>query len=225
MNLRAELTKLTDTDYLKTNKTTIPTSWPMLGVRIPDIKKLVQKVPKDEIPQYLELNPQNHEEVLARGFLIARLPYSEMLGYFDSQVALFDNWCTVDTFCAVLRKSVKKNETDFLERKVELLLKSQKEFETRTGVVCLLDLYITAEYLPRIFDSIELLKSRDEYYVKMAVAWLLAECYIKFPTETEAFMSKTELNSWTFNKAISKICDSYRVSAEDKDRLRKMRRK
>lgn len=224
MNLSNELAKLTDTAYLKTNKTTIPTNWPMLGVRIPEIKKLVQKIPKEEIPNYLKTKPENHEEILARGFLIARLPYEEMLKYFNSQIALFDNWCTVDTFCAALRKSVKKNEADFLERKVKPLLKSQKEFETRTGLVCLLDLFMSEEYLSTIFKSIESLKDRDEYYVKMAAAWLLAECYIKFPVKTEAFMNRTKLNNWTFNKAISKICDSYRVSIEDKDKLRKMRR-
>ena len=220
MNLSSELEKLTDTTYLKTNKTTIPTNWPMLGVRIPEIKKLVQK-----IPNYLETKPENHEEILARSFLIARLPYEEMLEYIDSQIALFDNWCTVDTFCAALRKSVKKNEADFLERKVKPLLKSQKEFETRTGLVCLLDLFMSEEYLSTIFESIESLKDRNEYYVKMAAAWLLAECYIKFPAKTEVFMDRTKLNNWAFNKAISKICDSYRVSIEDKDKLRKKRRK
>lgn len=224
MNLRAELNRLTDPSYLKTNKTTIPTDWPMLGVRIPDIRKLVNKIPKEDIKEYLGIKPENHEEILARGFLIARLSYDEMLEVFDSQIAYLDNWCTVDTFCAALRKCVKKHEAVFLERKVEPLLKSQKEFETRTGVVCLLDFYVNAEYLSQIFEQIESLKSRDEYYVKMAVAWLLAECYIKFPAETEAFMKKTKLNAWTFNKAISKICDSYRVGTEDKDKLRKMRR-
>lgn len=224
MNLSSELAMLTDTTYLKVNKTTIPTNWPMLGVRIPDIKKLVQKIPKNEIINYLDFEPENHEEILARGFLIARLPYEKMLKYFDSQVALFDNWCTVDTFCAALRKCVKKNEEDFLERKVKPLLKSHKEFETRTGVVCLLDLFVATNYLPMIFENIEALKDCEEYYVKMAVAWLLAECYIKFPAETEKFMQETKLNNWTYNKAISKICDSYRVSTEDKDKLRGMRR-
>ncbi len=216
MNLSNELEKLTDTTYLKTNKTTIPTNWPMLGVRIPEIKKLVQKIPKEEIPNYLETKSENHEEILARGFLIARLPYEEMLKYFDSQIALFDNWCTVDTFCAALRKSVKKNEADFLERKVKPLLKSQKEFETRTGLVCLLDLFMSEEYLSTIFESIESLKDRNEYYVKMAIAWLLAECYIKFRSKTEVFMHKTKLNDWTYKKTISKICDSYRVDEIDK---------
>ncbi|MDO4730080.1 MAG: DNA alkylation repair protein [Candidatus Saccharibacteria bacterium] len=216
MNLSNELVKLTDTTYLKTNKTTIPTNWPMLGVRIPEIKKLVQKIPKEEIPKYLETKPANHEEILARGFLIARLPYEEMLEYFDSQVSLFDNWCTVDTFCAALRKSVKKNEADFLEHKVKPLLKSRKEFETRTGLVCLLDLFMNEEYIPIIFESIESLKDRNEYYVKMAAAWLLAECYIKFRSKTEVFMHKTELNDWTYKKTISKICDSYRVDEIDK---------
>lgn len=225
MDLRAELQALSDINYLETNRKTIPTSWPMIGVRIPDIKRLAQKIPKDSLLEYIEIKPESHEEILARGFLITHLPYEQMLEVFDSQLSLFDNWCAVDTFCAALRKCVKNNRADFLERKVQPLLQSPKEFEVRTGVVCLLDLFIDTEHLATIFKNIESLKNHEEYYVKMAIAWLLAECYIKFPTETEVFMHKTELNNWTFNKAISKICDSYRVSAENKNRLKKMRRK
>lgn len=80
------------------------------------------------------------------------------------------------------------------------------------------------DYLFTIFDRVESLKNREEYYAKMAIAWLIAECFTKFPEETLGFMKSTELPKWTFNKTISKICDSYRVDDEMKELLRKMRK-
>ena len=74
------------------------------------------------------------------------------------------------------------------------------------------------------YDWTERLAARDEYYVKMALAWLVCECFIKFPEPTLGYLRASHLPKWTFNKAISKICDSYRVEPEMKDLLRKMRR-
>ena len=80
------------------------------------------------------------------------------------------------------------------------------------------------DYLFTIFDRVENLKDREEYYVKMAIAWLIAECFTKFPEETLGFLKSTKLPKWTFNKTISKICDSYRVDDEMKELLRRMRK-
>lgn len=224
-SFRDLLLPLAEAEFREFTKRTIPCEREILGVRIPLVRKVVQAIPKEDYARFLNEEPKSLEEVLARGFLIARLPYEEMLSYFDSQIAYMDNWCAVDTFCAALRKCLKKHEAEFLDLKVKPLLLSDREYVARAGAVLLLDFYVSEEYLPFVFESIEAFKDREEYYLKMAVAWLLAECYIKFPAETDIFMRETKLNSWTFNKAISKICDSYRVSAEDKDRLRKMRRK
>jgi 3-methyladenine DNA glycosylase AlkD len=84
--------------------------------------------------------------------------------------------------------------------------------------------YVSEDYLAVIFDRAEGLASREEYYVRMAIAWLLAECFIKYSEVTLAYMKASGLPKWTFNKAISKICDSYRVDEETKKMLRKMRK-
>lgn len=205
-------------------KRTIPCETEILGVRIPTIRKIAKSIPKDDFHEYLEAPANSLEEVLARGFLISRLPYEEMIDYFDSQIQLVDNWAAVDTFCASLRKTLKSHEADFLEKKVEPLLQSSKEYVTRTGVVCLLDFYVREEYLQQVFEYITKLGNRQEYYVKMALAWLIAECYTKFPSETLEFMEDAAIDKWTLNKSISKICDSYRVSGEMKDEARKLRK-
>ena len=148
-----------------------------------------------------------------------------MIKLFDSQIELLDNWCTVDTFCAALRKTIKKHEAEFLNQKVEKLLKAKNEFAVRFGIVSLLDFYVKPDYLFLIYDRVETLRNRDEYYIKMALAWLLAECFIKFPDETMPYLKVSKLEPWTFNKTLSKICDSYRVDPETKTLIKTLRKK
>ena len=240
---RTKLTTLADENYRNFSMKSIPCKRPFLGVRIPEIRKLIKEIPPEKYADFLEVSPVAIEEVLARGFLIARLDYETMLKYFDSQVELLDNWCTVDTFVVALRKPVKNHETDFLEKKVKPLLKSKKEFVLRTDLVCLLDFYVKPEYLELIFSYADKINSRilvekssdsnksgspkpgeSNYYVKMALAWLLAECFIKYPDKTYAYFTTAKLDKWTHNKAISKVCDSYRISSEVKSTLKSLRK-
>ena len=186
--------------------------------------KLVKEIPPEQLEEFIKAKPLAIEEVIARSFAIARLPYDKMLENFDSQIQYLDNWCTVDTFCAALRKTVKHHEDDFLDKKVENLLSSKDEFAVRTGVVCLLDFYVKPEFIHLIFDRIENLRAREEYYIKMAIAWLLAECFIKYPEMTRDYLGRSKLDKWTFNKAISKICDSYRVDNDTKTEVKKLRK-
>ncbi len=121
-------------------------------------------------------------------------------------------------------KLIRHHKTEFFETKVEKLLESGQEFPIRAGLVILKCTYIEPEYLAAIFDRVESLKDHEAYYVRMSIAWLLAECFIKFPSATTSYLAVSNLPSWTFNKTISKICDSYRVDDDTKTLLRKMRR-
>ena len=123
-----------------------------------------------------------------------------------------------------LRKTIKHHELDFLDRKVEPLLKSKNEFAIRAGLVCLLGFYVDFDHLFLIFDRLEYLKEHDDYYVKMSLAWLLAECFIKYPDETFVYLQHSNLPKWTFNKAISKICDSRRITPETKTELKQLQK-
>jgi 3-methyladenine DNA glycosylase AlkD len=59
----------------------------------------------------------------------------------------------------------------------------------------------------------------------MAIAWLLAECFIKYPDETFGYLKQSNLEKWTFNKTLSKICDSCRVPSEAKQQIKLLRKK
>ena len=64
----------------------------------------------------------------------------------------------------------------------------------------------------------------DEYYVQMGLSWLLCECYIKFPNETKRLLEEKVLDSFVQNKTICKIRDSYRVSKEEKEYLKTLKK-
>lgn len=219
-----ELGKYVDDEYRVFAMKGIPCERPFVGVRIPNVRKVVELIPYEKYEEFLKIKPVAIEEVLARGMIICKLSYEEMMKHFDSQVKYIDNWCTCDIFCSGLRKVIKKHREEFLEKKVDKLFKSKDEYVVRVGLVILKTSYIDFDYLNVIFDRVDGLALRDEYYVKMAIAWLLSECFIKFPAATTGYLIESRLPKWTFNKTISKICDSYRVDDETKKMLRKMRK-
>ena len=57
----------------------------------------------------------------------------------------------------------------------------------------------------------------------MALAWALAECYIHHPEATHPYFTAKHFASWVHNKAIQKICESYRISPETKTQLKLLR--
>ena len=76
-------------------------------------------------------------------------------------------------------------------------------------------LYTLTELLDSYFEKVK----HEGYYVKMAVAWAVSICYIKYPKETVEDLKKNTLDDFTHNKAIQKIRESYRVSEEEKENL------
>lgn len=213
-----------DDEYREFAMKICPSERPFLGIRVPRIRKIAESVQKEKIEELIKVEPIGYEEVLVRGFLIARLRYEEMMKWFDSQALYIDDWSTCDTFCSAIGKKVRKNKSDFFENKMEWLLGDSREFVVRLGLVILKCCYVDFDYLAVIFDRVEKLSGREEYYIKMGIAWLVCECFIKFPDETLAYLSISRLPKWTYNKTISKICDSYRVEPEVKEALKKMRK-
>lgn len=223
-DIKLALTHEIDDKYQAFVKKANPTNRPILGVRIPTVREIAKKVPPQDFKRILKNIPISQEELILRGFIIARMPYDKMLQNFDSQVNLIDDWCSCDVFCASLKPLIKKHREEFFEQKIDPLLKEAGEFKVRVGLVLLLG-YVSPDYLAVIFDRVEVLKNREAYYIKMAIAWLVAECFIKYPEETLSYLKVSKLEKWTFNKAISKICDSYRVEPDVKIYLKTLRKK
>ncbi|MDO4526841.1 MAG: DNA alkylation repair protein [Candidatus Saccharibacteria bacterium] len=222
-DFQLRLTALVDDDYRVFVEKGVPTDYPILGIRMPHLHALAKEIlTSGSSADFIKREPRSLEELLLRGFVIAGLDYEQMKKEIFGFVAKVDNWCAADTFCSAL-KSARKNREDFLQVLNKLFTQST-EFSIRIGLVCLLSHYKSPDYLAVIFDFVTQVKDREEYYIRMAVSWLVAECFIRYPDETWGFLSAGLLPAWVQNKAISKIRDSFRVAPEVKTALLKLKK-
>ncbi len=70
---------------------------------------------------------------------------------------------------------------------------------------------------------LRLMKNDEAYYVQMAQAWLIAELAIHEPEAVYNWFWKNDLKYNINGKAIQKICDSFRISAQWKEEFKKLR--
>ena len=100
---------------------------------------------------------------------------------------------------------------------------SKNEYETRFMIVMLFN-FLKEDYLDKIKEILETEKF-DKYYTQMAAAWLISVMFVKHREYTLAYLNNNSLDNFTYNKALQKIRESLRVSKEDKELVKKMKRK
>ena len=57
----------------------------------------------------------------------------------------------------------------------------------------------------------------------MAIAWLLCELIIKKKDKAIEYLKNNKVNKFVLNKTISKCNDSFRITKEDKELLKKLK--
>ncbi len=238
-SIRNHILSLADEKYKQFHSGLVPGEENIIGVRVPMLRQYAKELYSSWKGAGSELialiGDEYYEEIMLQGMIIG-LQKARSAGDLFPQIEGFlpkiNNWAICDTFCAGL-KEVRKfpQETyEFLQK----YLKSDKVFERRFGLVMLLDYYIDEEHLDDIFRICEEISGGEQekerspdyngYYVKMAVAWLISMCFVKFYDETLVFMKQCALDDWTYNKAIQKTRESLRIKKEQKDELQAMKR-
>jgi len=227
MNVKEELKLLVDSKYKEFHSNLCPGINNILGIRVPILRKYAKELSEKYDFKYLMSNIEDeyYEEIMLKGMLIGLnkdLEWNELERYIKDFVPKIDNWAICDTFCASLK--ITNTYKEKMWNLINEYAGSSEEFEVRFAVVMILDYYIDSSYLQKdfeIFNSIKL----DKYYVKMAVAWAISICLIRFYNETILYLENNiTLDNWIYNKAIQKAIESYRISDKQKESLRKMRR-
>ncbi|MBQ6687544.1 MAG: DNA alkylation repair protein [Bacilli bacterium] len=217
------LFSLQDLKYKEFNKKLIFTKYEIIGIQVPRLRKIAKEIINSNYKMFLDnVGSTYFEEVFIEGLVIASLPESELMSYLPKFILKIDNWSICDSFCNSL-KIIKSNPSKYFEYFSEYI-PNKEEFTVRVALVVFLNFYVDKEYLYKIFELIDQIKL-DKYYTNMAIAWLLAEMFIKYPEETKRYLTRTKINNFTFNKTISKINDSYRASEDVKIKLKELRRK
>lgn len=222
--IKQQLQELAEEKYQAFSKSLVPNIDNILGVRVPILRKIAKNMLKEDWRSYLKVAPQEHfEEVMLQGMIIGYVNCSleERLHHIKVFVPQINNWAICDNFCNGLKfaKNNKAQVWNFLQP----YLASKKEFEVRFAVVMFLEYYLDEEYAAQVLAALDKIK-HDGYYVKMAVAWVIATCFLKAPALTKAYLQNNLLDDFTHNKAVQKIIESCRVSLLVKNEIRAMRR-
>lgn len=224
-----KLVELKDEKYKEFNASLCPdTNKEMLGIRIPILRKLAREILKenDNWKEFVEQEDVKYfEEVILQGLIIAysKMELKEKENYIKKFVPRIDSWAINDTFVPTLK--IKEKDLKEYWNFILPYTKSDKEFEVRFAVISMLDYFITDEYLDEVLKEIDSIR-HEGYYVKMGVAWTLAEIGIKYNDKAMKYLKgKNNLDRFTFNKTLQKMIESYRIGSAQKDLLRKMKRK
>ena len=197
----------------------------ILGIRVPKLRKLAKEIVKEEKwEQFIKESQDKYfEEVLLQGLSIAysKKSLQEKYIYMKEFIPKMDSWAMTDTFTPTLK--IKDKELEDYWRFITPYTKSKKEFEVRFAIISMLDYYIREEYVNEVIKILDNIK-HEGYYVKMAIAWTLAEIGIKFNNILMTYLeSDNNLDKFTFNKTLQKMIESYRISDNEKSVLRKMK--
>lgn len=213
------LFELRDIKYRDFHSGLCPGTANIIGVRISMQRKLAQEIARGDFRKFLaEVQNEYYEETMIEGFVIAKtkLDLAERLELLRGFVPKIDNWAVCDSVCA----SFKFREED-LSKVWDFILQFQSstaEFELRFMLIMMLDYFLREEYVEQILVIVNNIKS-EQYYVRMAQAWLIAELFVKTREQTLRLLKHNNLAPWVQNKAIQKIRESYRVTPDDKQLL------
>ena len=220
----SSLFALQDIKYKEFDQRLIPTVDPstVIGVRKPDLRKLAKELFKESrYEAFLSALPHRyHEENFIHAMLIEQMKeFPKVIEETEKFLPYITNWEVCDSFSP---KCFKKNKAFLLER-IRQWLVSSDEYTVRFAVKMLMTHFLddgfSKEYLMLVANV-----SSEEYYVRMMQAWFFATALAKQYDETLALLESNVLPVWVHNKTIQKAVESYRISDEQKQYLRTLKR-
>ena len=220
-----KLNELKDESYKEFSSGLNPTAPLMIGVRIPDLRNLAKEIVKENPIYFLDNNPMNSFELLQLQAMVIgylNIDIKVILKYLSDFIPYVCDWSVNDTLCQTFKiaRKYQLEVFDFLTK----YFNSDKEFELRVVVVMMLCHFINDDYVYKVLEFIDSTK-HDGYYYKMGCAWCLQVIMVKYPNICYQYLLNNHLDDWIFNKAISKMIESYRIDSDMKDKIRKLKRK
>ena len=186
-----------------------------IGCKIPFLRKIAKNLTLTEVESFP--THQYFEVDLLRGVVVStsKLPFAEKSEHLLAFAKNIENWAVCDCSTVKVSKTEKQVYFNFFR---DMVL-SEHPFVCRYGVVNLMSNYLYDEHIDQVFTTLTTITQWGHYYVDMGVAWLVATAMAKCRDKTVAYMEgqgKQVLNKFTYNKALQKMRESFRVSVEDK---------
>ena len=182
MTLRDQLLELQEPKYMKFTAALMPGVENVLGIRLPVLRKIARQIAAGDWRTYLaEAEDFYFEERMLQGLVIgcARCTPAEKLEYVARFVPKIDNWAVCDCFCWRLKAAERQPMWEFIQP----YFRSEAEYDVRFAVVTGLGNFVDGEHLEALLQRLDGVR-HEAYYARMAVAWAVSVCYVKFPQRT-----------------------------------------
>ena len=225
MEIQKELFSLQDKEYMKFLSKLTPnvSEDTIIGVRIPEIRKLAKKLVKnDEYEDFLkELPHKYYDENLLHGAIISEnKDFENCIELLNSFLPFVDNWAVCDT---ISPKIFKKHKKELIE-KIKEWSQSDKTYTCRFGVEMLMTHFLDEDFKKEYLEMVANIHS-EEYYVKMVIAWFFATALTKQWDYAVIYLENNRLDVWVHNKTIQKARESLRILEDKKGYLKGLKRK
>ena len=226
-----ELFGLQDVKYRDFQKKLIPTVDPdsVIGVRTPELRKLAKQLARlrtskeaADVEAFLKELPHEYfDENQLHAFIISEdKDYERCMSEVEEFLPYVDNWATRDQLSP---KMFRKNK-DGLPLHVRKWLKTDRTYIVRFAIGMLMQHFLDDDFNTEYPELVAKVKS-EEYYVNMMIAWYFATALAKQYDAVIPYIEKQKLDVWTHNKTIQKARESYRITQEQKEYLKTLKRK
>lgn len=226
-NITAHLYELQDKDYAEFHSRLIPTVArdTIIGIRVPVLRNFAKEIKGSETASSFlsQLPHQFYDENMLHAILLSEISrkddYDRCIELVDAFLPYVDNWAV----CDILSPKVFRKNRHLLTDKIYEWSASDKPYTCRFGMEMLMTHYLDEDYSDEYLEIPASVHS-EEYYVNMMIAWFYATALAKQWNDSIIYLENNRLDSWTHNKTIQKACESYRITAEQKEYLRTLKR-
>ena len=223
--VKSQLFEMRDLQYKDFHSKLMPTVNPekIIGIRVPVLRKFAKDFSKTEEAEIFIKNLPHtyYEEDNLHAFLIEQIKdYQSVIDELNRFLPFVDNWATCDGLTPVIFAK----HTDELISEIDVWLKSEHIYTVRFAVNMLMKFYLDGNFKEEYLQKVADIKS-DEYYVKMVQAWYFATALAKQWDSSVKYLCENKLDERVHNKTIQKAVESYRITAEQKEYLKKLKRK
>jgi len=205
-------------DYVSFQRKILATQKEVFGVRTPELRRIIKRH-KGEYFAFKSFPDDVYEVSFIKICLAAYLPYDLIIVELPRLIEAMDSWALTDAFSS---GAIKNNREDF-KRFVGKYISDDGVFSRRLALVILLKYYVDEENIPYALECVEKCEL-SPYYVSMAAAWLIAEIIIKDYGAGTEFLKRGSIDKCTLNRAIQKSRDSFRLTPEQKEELKRLKK-
>lgn len=223
-DIQKRLFELSDEKYATFQRRIIPNISAdfIIGVRTPLLRTLAKELRNTaEGTKILNSLPHKYfEENQLHCFILAEIKDFELcIAEVEKFLPHINNWATCDMLSP---KCFGKNKESLLLY-IKEWVKSKHTYTVRFAVGMLMQYFLDENFSEDFLYLVASVKS-EEYYVNMMLAWYFATALAKQYESTLPFLTEYKLSPWVHNKTIGKAIDSHRITCEQKNFLKSIKR-